>query len=154
MPTKNQNVPKKSNREILTDFGSIFGPCQGVRGAEDTWKYRIDSNNQTCSLPWWGAADDKSVLNPFKIYETSRLRHGCNFWATQASQKTPTWSNSRSQLAQFGDHFPSTIERMMSKKASEFLCRRRIENECQKGSKIMPKSMPNLNKSHGPFEKV
>ena len=51
------DAKKKSNPEIFPDFGSIFWPCRGVRGAEDTWKYRIDSNSLTRSLPRWGAAD-------------------------------------------------------------------------------------------------
>ena len=60
-------MPKFDAKKIKTvrqphffiDFGSISWPCRGVRGAEDTWKYWIDSNNLTRSSPWWGAADPK-----------------------------------------------------------------------------------------------
>ena len=103
-------------RRILADFGSIFWPCRGVRGAVDTWKYRIDSNNLTRSPPRWGAADQNGVLNRSKIGEKLRLRRGCNFWAAQGAKKTPTWSDSWSQLAQFGNNFLSNIDRMTSKK--------------------------------------
>ena len=57
---KSQNVSPTS---ILIDFGSIFWPCRGVRGAEDTWKYRIDSNSLTRSPPRRGAADQNGSQN-------------------------------------------------------------------------------------------
>ena len=60
MPKKNQNV---SPTALFHRFWIEFLAVPGGRGAVDTWKYRIDSNNLTRSLPRWGAADQNGSQN-------------------------------------------------------------------------------------------
>ena len=75
-------------------FWIDFLAVPGDRGAEDTWKYQIDSNNLTRSPPWWGVADNMAPKTDLKSMKNRGCVAEVYFTASRCSPGAVTLANS------------------------------------------------------------